>query len=110
MKPGRVEFPKAVMLSTATGPVKIEPGQILYLLTCRGEGLFKAWFAGRLYDQLDGTVFYNRVCSFNPERCTGKIVERTESIWWVQVRNRRGHTGWTSEVDKFDGKDALGVK
>ena len=110
IKPGRVEFPKAVTLRTASGSLRVEPGQPLYLLTYRGEGFFKAWFAGRLHDDLDGTVFYNGVCDYQPERCLGKMVERAESIWWVQVRNRRGQTGWTSDVDKFDGKDALSGK
>lgn len=108
VKPGRVEFPTAVTLSSASGSVTIAPGQTLYLLTYRGEGFFKAWFEGRLNDQLDGTRFYNGVCDVRPERCTGQIVERTESVWWVQVRNRRGQTGWTSDVEQFDGKDRWG--
>jgi hypothetical protein len=108
LKPGRVEFPKRVTLRTASDSLDVAPGQSLYLLTYRGEGFFKAWFQGRLYDYLDGSIFYNGVCDYQPERCTGKVVERTESIWWVQVRNNSGQTGWTSDVDKFDGKDALG--
>ncbi|MCX6544001.1 MAG: hypothetical protein NTV05_06250 [Acidobacteria bacterium] len=110
VKPGRVQFPKAVTLRTASGSLSVAPGQTLFLLTYRGEGFFKAWFEGRMYDELDGTIFYNGVCDFEPARCTGKIVERTESIWWVQVRNRRGQTGWTRDVGKFDGKDALDGK
>jgi hypothetical protein len=108
LKPGRVEFPKTVTLRTASGSLQVAPGQSLYLLTYKGEGFFKAWFQGRMYEELDGSIFYNGVCDFKPERCTGKVVERTESIWWVQVRNSRGQTGWTSDVERFDGKDAYG--
>lgn len=107
LKPGRVEFPSAVTLQTASGSLRIDPDQTLYLLTYLGEGFFKAWFEGRMYDWVDGSIFYNGACDIRPERCTGQIVEQTQSIWWVQVQNIRGQTGWTSDVDKFDGKDAL---
>jgi hypothetical protein len=110
LKPGRVEFPKTVTLRTLSGSLSVAPGQSLYLLTYKGEGFFKAWFQGRMYEELDGSIFYNGACDLEPERCTGRIVERTESIWWVQVRNSRGQTGWTSDPGKFDGKDQLGVK
>jgi hypothetical protein len=110
LKPGRVEFAKTVTLRTLSGSLTVAPGQSLYLLTYEGEGFFKAWFQGRMYEELDGSIFYNGVCDFEPERCTGKIVERPESVWWVQVRNSRGQTGWTSDAGKFDGKDRLSVK
>jgi hypothetical protein len=108
LKAGRVEFSRAVTMGTASGPLRVDPGQTLYLLTYRGEGFFKAWFQGRLYEELDGSTFFNGVCDYEPARCSGKIVERTQSTWWVQVRNRRRQTGWTSDVDKFNGKDLYG--
>ena len=69
----------------------------------------KAWFHGRLYKDVDGAMaFFNAVCDSDPSRCTGKIVERPRSVWWVQIRNAQGHVGWSDEPVKFDGKDALG--
>jgi hypothetical protein len=77
-------------------------------LTYRGEGSTKAWFNGRIYDQLDGSEFFNALCSFEPNRCYGRIIERPQRVWWVQIQNRRGQIGWTNQPERFDGKDAYG--
>jgi hypothetical protein len=108
VKPGRVEFREPTNLSSANGPIYIVPGQTLYLLTYEGEGFIKAWFNGRLYRDVDTVDFFNAVCDTEPRRCTGKIIEKSQTEWWVQIRNRFGNVGWTREPEKFDGKDALG--
>jgi hypothetical protein len=110
VKPGRVQFPKPIDLDAYTdGVIHIEPGETLYLLTSHGEGEFMAWFKRKQYLHLDGVAFSNGVCEVYPERCTGKIIERATTEWWVQVRNRLGKVGWTSETEKFDGKDRYGA-
>jgi len=92
-----------------SGVLHVEPGETLYLLTYRGEGHTKAWFKGNLYEELDGALaFFNGICDTDPTRCVGAIVEQPQRVWWVQIRNAKGQTGWTNEPDKFDGKDALG--
>jgi hypothetical protein len=48
---GRVQFRQAVDLSTTAGRLRVEPGETLYLLTYRCEGVTTAWF-GRLYDEV----------------------------------------------------------
>jgi len=107
--PGRVEFRKAVDLPTSSGVVHVEPGQSLYLLTYRGEGFTKAWFKGRLYDDLDGgAAFFGDRCERDPGSCAGTIVHRPVTVWWVQIRNEQGQAGWTSEPEKFDGKSTVG--
>jgi hypothetical protein len=108
LKAGRVEFREPKDVSSASGPVHFEPGDTLYLLTYEGEGFTKAWFKGKLYVSLDAADFYNGVCDFRPSRCIGKIVEKSRTEWWVQIRNRLGAVGWTNEPEKFNGKDALG--
>ena len=108
LKAGRVQFRRAADLSTATSRIHIEPGQTLFLLTYQGEGVTKAWFNGRYYTDVDGVDFLNAACEVQPDRCAGKVVERSRTEWWVQVRNRAGAVGWTNEPEKFDGKDALG--
>jgi hypothetical protein len=84
-----------------------ETRQTLYLLTYQGEGFTKAWFNGRVYEDVDATDFSNGVCDVAPSRCTGKTIEASRTEWWVQVRNAAGKMGWTREPDKFDGKDDL---
>jgi hypothetical protein len=108
LKAGRVQFREARDISTGSGTIHIEPGETLYLLTYQGEGYTKAWFNGRLYRDVDTVEFYNGVCDLRPERCAGKIIEKSETEWWVQVRNRSGTVGWTNEPEQFDGKNAIG--
>ena len=108
LKPGRVEFRQPKTLSSAPKPIRIEPGQTLYLLTYQGEGFTKAWFNGALYRDVDASDFLNAVCDFQPDRCMGRVVERWQSEWWVNVRTRSGRLGWTNEPEKFDGKSAIG--
>ena len=108
VKAGRVEFPKPVELASDLGPLRIQPGETLHLLTYLGEGFTKAWFKGRLYDDVDGSDIFNGACEEYPERCVGKIVERPTRVWWVQVQDARKRLGWTDQPTAFDGKDALG--
>ena len=103
-KAGRVEFPKPVVLSG----LQIQPGETLYLLTYLGEGFTKAWFKGRVYDEVDGSSFFKLACEQFPESCLVKIVERPISVWWVQIQDARKRLGWTSEPEAFDGKDLYG--
>ena len=107
-RPGRVVFRESITLSSPDGDLRMMTGQSLYLLTYQGEGFTKAWFNGRLYTDVDGSSFFNAACEDDPRRCSGTIVERPQTEWWVQIRNRSGKTGWTDEAGKFDGKDALG--
>ena len=108
IRAGRVEFSQPQDIDTADGRIRVAPGQTLYLLTYEGEGYTKAWFNGRLYRSVDTQHFYNGVCDFNPGRCTGKIVEKGQVEWWVQIRNATGRVGWTDEPEAFDGKNAIG--
>jgi hypothetical protein len=107
LKPGRAVFRKPADLWTTSGPLHIEPGETLYLLTYHGEGSMTAWFRGRLYDQVDGSEFTNGMCGPNVV-CNGTIVERAQSVWWIRLRGPKGIRGWTNEPAKFDNKDRFG--
>ena len=107
-KAGRVEFSTAVELSASPEAVQVAVGESLFLLTYKGEGYWKAWFGGRLYDDLDGSTFIGGGCNTLFGRCRGTIVERPTQTWWVQVRDARKQIGWTSEPTAFNGRDALG--
>jgi hypothetical protein len=101
---GRAQFSQPQDIETADGTIHIVPGQTLFLLTYEGEGYTRAWFNGRLYRGVDTASFYNGVCTFNPGRCTGRIIEKARSVWWIKVRNAAGRVGWTTEAAGFDGK------
>lgn len=108
---GRVEFRERTNLPSEDGMVTVAPGETLYLLGYKGEGFTDAWFKGKTYRGLDGAMaFFNALCDTRPERCTGRIVERVRSTWWVQIRNAEGLVGWTNQAEEFDGKDAFGPR
>jgi len=103
---GRVQFRVPHEMDSRSGRLRVVPGQTLYLLTYQGEGFTKAWFDGRLYDELDGSEFFNAACEDDPGRCAGRIVEQPRREWWAQVRNAAGRTGWTDEPQKFSQRRA----
>jgi hypothetical protein len=107
IKAGQVQFLEPRTLSTSNGPLHIMPGQALYLLTYQGEGFTKVWFNGRLYQDVDATDFLNGVCEIDPKKCAGKVIEKSQTEWWVQIRSKSGKVGWTNEPNRFGGKDAL---
>jgi hypothetical protein len=104
---GRVEFDMPQDIEATGARIHIEPGQQLYLLTARGEGIMNAWFNGRFYEDVDATVF-SPDCGAGPRPCLGRIVESWQAEWWIQVRNAAGQVGWTREPEKFDNKDIHG--
>jgi hypothetical protein len=108
LRAGRVQFRVPQDVSGLEGTFRVLPGETLYLLTYQGEGFTRVWFKGRLYSEVDGVSFLNAICEDDPRRCTGEVVEPSETVWWVQVRNAAGQTGWTNEPEAFDGKSALG--
>ena len=110
MRPGRVEFTEPTDLASADGTISAKPGDTLFLLSYIGEGFTNAWYKGRFFREVDGAMaFFNARCDTEPGLCTGRVVQPTRSEWWIQVRSRGGHVGWTNEPEKFDGKDYSGA-
>jgi hypothetical protein len=91
---------------------RYKPGDVLWVYTPLGEGFYKVWFKGRMYDEeleyMTGP--YERSipgCEETPE-CWGKLEKEVQSEWWVKVRSAEGWVGWTDRADNFDDKDACG--
>ena len=65
-----------------------KPGDRVYLLDYRGEGVFGCWFNGESFP-----------CGFNWSEKPGPGVEgiveqQPEMTWWVRVSNSEGRFGW----------------
>ncbi|MFN3667235.1 MAG: IPT/TIG domain-containing protein [Sediminibacterium sp.] len=89
-KPGRAKVLRPVKI----GNTQANPGDIVYLLTYTGEGVYKIWHQG------------NVVANNMDVMQDIEILEKPESIWWVTIRNKRGQTGWSDQPENFDNKDA----
>jgi quercetin dioxygenase-like cupin family protein len=74
------------------GTMALAPGDIVYTYS-GSEGLYVAWFNGHWFTFDDGNH--------------GKRIERSSYVWWTQIKNSRGLTGWTNQADAFEGTDML---
>lgn len=81
---------------TTIGRTWVNKGERVYVLTNLGEGFAKVWFKGRFYEgePYDESIF--------------KPIRRTQSVWWVKVKDRRGRIGWSREPDNFGNVDQCG--
>lgn len=91
-RPGRVTFTEPAEIETSNGPMTMQRGDTIYLLTPTGEGHHVASIRGRIIRDVDGGA--------------GPLVNPVEFTWWVQIRNRAGRTGWTRVTRQFDGTDS----
>jgi hypothetical protein len=89
---------------------KYKPGDVLWIYTPLGEGFYKVWFKGRMYqeemDYLSGP-FETSIprCEETPE-CWGKLQREMQVEWWIKIKSFEGWVGWTNEGDNFSNKDA----
>lgn len=75
----------------SNGPQYFEEGDVLFVYTYSGEGIYKIWQKG--------------VFSFDypPNDCVW--IKKPQSTWWIQIQKKNGKVGWTNHGDKFDGTD-----
>jgi hypothetical protein len=78
--------------------VTVAAGQEVLVLRPLGEGVFKVWLSGRVFEaQL-----------LPAGESALRLLSEPRIVWWVQIRNGQGRIGWTDQADRFDGTDACG--
>ena len=111
LKPGRAVVIKATTLGYEEGKkLRVKPGDVLYLLHYEGEGVYKIWFRGKIYEHempyAPGGHYKN-----TPGGPMSEFIRKEgdpKTVWWVKVRNRRGQVGWTKQNENFGDMDACG--
>jgi dipeptidyl aminopeptidase/acylaminoacyl peptidase len=99
-----------------TRPAKLEvvwdhgpfrKGEVVYVLTYQGEGMYKMWRRGEI---ISSDMFFpvDPPCQGPSPACWGKLEGKPESTWWVQIETPSGQVGWTDQPDNFGNKDACG--
>jgi hypothetical protein len=93
-----IEKPGVMLLKQAhgIGNVTAQQGDLVYVLTSRGEGFAKVMFRSRVFDNVDLNDYEGKVF---------QTLRSPEQKWWVQIRNNQGRMGWTKEADNFKNKD-----
>jgi hypothetical protein len=95
---------------TQLGDLLAKGGETMYLLTYQGNAIWKAWFRGRLHDDIDCgnaecldfcTIDWAYFCSDEPVAA----VRNPKRIWWVKIQNAKGLVGWAAvAAGDFDTK------
>ena len=76
--------------------LSLNAGDVVYLLSPLGEGSYLFWYDGKVYQSGNDLAGMPRVNDGN-----------AKLIWWKQVRNKAGKSGWTLS-EKFRDVDACG--
>jgi hypothetical protein len=89
-----------------------KPGDTLLVYTPIGEGAYKVWFNGKMFEQnlefMDGPFEHALPkCEETPD-CWGKLESKLQVEWWVKIRSANGWIGWTNQAGNFSNKDACG--
>jgi hypothetical protein len=93
LRPGRAR----ALATVDVDGVRIGRGEELQVLSYVGEGAYKLVARGRVV-----------VAEVAPAAPAFRLLSRPRTVWWVQLRNRHGETGWSNEPERFGGKDACG--
>jgi hypothetical protein len=106
----RTVVPGKFVVIKAHGEYK--PGDVLWVYTPLGEGFYKVWFNGKMFDeQLDYVTgpFERTIpkCEETPD-CWGKLERELQVDWWVKIRSADGWIGWTNQAENFSNKDGCG--
>jgi hypothetical protein len=109
LKPGKAIVRKATTIGQDKRKIRVKPGDVLYLLHYMGEGFYKIWFNGRIYENEMPTA-PDEVGKPAAGRKQESIEVQSEpdTVWWVKVRNRRNQVGWSKQTRNFGNMDACG--
>jgi len=84
----------------------VHAGEPIYLIRNVGGGDWKIWVDGVIDRQYIPSQGYCTPDTQSSDECAIKVVDQPVNVWWAQVQNTRGETGWTREVDHFGNIDA----
>ena len=85
------------------------PGDTLWLLTYLGEGYFRVWWKGQVFEEDMGFSPYGGTPGSRCEHCRlGTLLREHRSEWWIKVGTATGIVGWTRESTHFTGADGCG--
>jgi hypothetical protein len=110
LEPGRAVATGDVTIRGVDGrEVKVKKGDVLYLLHPIGEGFFKAWFRGKLYEVQPESVAEHAARPQSVARLPYlRLSNAPRAVWWMKVRNKSGQVGWTKQNEHFGDMDACG--
>ena len=109
LKLGKALVRKATTIGMDKRKTKVKPGDVLYLLHYEGEGIYKIWFNGRIYENEMPTspdLISKTPAGKRQENI--EVLNEPETVWWVKVKNSRNQIGWSKQDQNFGDMDACG--
>ncbi len=77
---------------------KYRMGDVLWVYTYLGEGVFRVWYRGKMYEeQLEFSPWggsAGKRCEQDDKHCWGELEAELKMTWWLKVRNKNGRVGW----------------
>ena len=84
------------------------PGDVIWVYTYLGEGIFKVWRDGRMHDQDLGFSPWGgsggKRCEADPKICWGQLEKPLDMTWWLKIKDSRGRTGWVRVNENLEWK------
>ncbi len=75
-----------------------QPGDVLWVYTYIGEGVFKVWHEGKMYEEkLDFSPWggsAGKRCEKDDGSCWGELEKELEMTWWLKAKSIDGQEGW----------------
>lgn len=107
-EPGKI---KVLKPHTGESAKTYKPGEIVWVYTELGEGFFKVWHNGEMYEE-KAFFMYQDIGGFDTcvddGTCWGERIGFPKSVWWVQVKTNDGIIGWSLSHQSFGEMDACG--
>lgn len=89
-----------------------QPGDVLWVYTYLGEGYFKVWYQGKMFEEDLGFSPYGgspgKRCEKQPGYCWGELEKELRFTWWVRVKSSDGWVGWSDTPENFSNKGECG--
>ncbi len=90
---------------------RYKPGDVLWVYTYLGEGVFKVWFDGKMYKESlifnPGGGSLGKRCEAS-NYCWGELDRELKMKWWIKIKSKEDRIGWTNRGENFSGADACG--
>ena len=91
-------IPRQFVVSKPNPHGRYKRGDVLWVYTYAGEGNFKVWFDGTIFNEDLGFSPYGGSsgtrCQESPE-CWGELKGEYQQTWWVRIKTDKGLTGWS---------------
>lgn len=100
LKPGKAIVRKATTIGTGKRKTRVKPGDVLYLLHYEGEGIYKIWFSGGIYE--------NEIPAAPDLSSKIQVLNQPDVVWWVKVKDSRNQIGWSKQNKHLGDMDACG--